>query len=213
MEELVKTLPFIVGAAISPVLLVTTLLVVSSQDRPISKALAYLLGGTITITAISLVVFYTNFLKSLPHGNKNVFPHIIIGLILIILAVNIYKRGPTKPSTQAKSNKQQGLLRYIFLGIILMLTNFTTVAMVFAVALEIHTGDVTGVMKIAYLIATIISSLLSVLIPLFILFVAGKHSDNILKSLSNFMKQYAFVVTSIFFALLGIYSLAKPFIG
>lgn len=212
MEELYKILPFIIGAAISPVLLVTTLLILAQTNRPVAKTIAFLLGSSLTITAITLVVFYTSTIRSVPGGTKEVFPHIIIGLLLLLLALDIYRRGPAKPNPKAKARGSQGLLRYLLLGIVLMLTNFTTIAMAFAVAVELRSGDIVGVSKLIYTIATIFSSLLPILLPLTILAIAGKRSAAILARLSYFMKHYAHIITAIFFGLLGVFSFIKPFI-
>ena len=212
MEELYKIIPFIVGAAISPVLLVTTLLILAQSNRPVIKTVAYLFGSAITITAITFVVFYTSTIRAVPSGSKELFPHIVIGILLLLLALDIYKRGPTKPSSRAKAGKNKGLLRYFILGILLMLTNFTTIAMVFAVAVELRSDDISGLSKLIYMLATILSSLVPILLPLLVLAVAGKHSKTILNSLSNFMKNHAYVITSIFFAILGVFSIAKPFL-
>lgn len=213
MEELYKILPFVIGAAVSPVLLVTTLLILAQTNRPVIKTTVFLLGSALTITAITLVIFYTSTIRSIPAGTKEVFPHIIIGLLLLLLALDIYRRGPAKPNPKAKAQGSKGMLRYFLLGIVLMLTNFTTIAMVFAVAVELRSGDVAGVSKLIYTMATILSSLLPILLPLGVLVIAGKHSAVILNTLSSFMKRYAHIITAIFFALLGVFSLLKPFIS
>lgn len=212
MQDLYKILPFIVGAAISPVLLVTSLLILSQPKRPVSKTIAYLVGSAVTITAITFVVLYIATIRSVPSGSKEVIPHIIIGLLLILLAINIYRRGPTKPHKNTKHSNKKGLIGYLILGVVLMVTNVTTIAMVFAIAVEIRSGDVSGISKMFYFIATIFASLLPILLPLTVLALAGKHSAAILKSLSGFMKQYAHIITAIFFGLLGLFSLLKPFI-
>lgn len=210
MEELFKILPYIVGAAISPVLLVTTLLILAQSSKPISKAIAFLIGSAITISAICVFVFYSVNIRSTPPGTKEVFPHTVIGLLLLLLALDIYRRGPAKP--KKTKTKHKGLIGYLLLGIVLMLTNITTIAMVVAIAVELHSISVSSINKLTYTITTIVSSLLPILLPLIVLALAGKHSKNMLNTLSSFMKQYAHIVTAIFFALLGLFSLAKVFL-
>ena len=210
MPDLVKILPFILGAAVSPVLLVTTLYLLSLIDDPVKKALMFLLGGTITIGLITFLIFFTTNINPKPAPNKDLLPHLIIGALLLFLAYGIYHRGPAK--AHKEKAKKQGLLRYASLGFLLMVTNFTTIAMIFEVALEVRANQIIGTAKLLYLVVTVLSSVLPILLPLLILLLAGKKSGLILKDLSGFMQKYSHVVTAVFFAVLGIYSIAKPFV-
>ena len=210
MPDLVKILPFILGAAVSPVLLVTTLYLLSLIDDPVKKALMFLLGGSITIGLITFLIFFTTNINPKPAPNKDLLPHLIIGVLLLFLAYGIYRRGPAK-AHKGKA-KKQGMLRYASLGFLLMVTNFTTIAMIFEVALEVRANQIIGTAKLLYLAATVLSSVLPILLPLLILFLAGKKSGLILKDLSGFMQKYSHVVTAVFFAVLGIYSIIKPLV-
>ena len=210
MPDLVKILPFILGAAVSPVLLVTTLYLLSLIDDPVKKALMFLLGGSVTIGLITFLIFFTTNINPKPAPNKDLLPHLIIGVLLLFLAYGIYRRGPAK--AHKEKAKKQGLLRYASLGFLLMVTNFTTIAMIFEVALEVRANQIIGTAKVFYVAATVISSVLPILLPLLILFLAGKKSGLILKDLSGFMQKYSHVVTAVFFAVLGIYSIIKPLV-
>ena len=72
MADFIKIFPFIFGAAISPVLLVTVLYILSRPTQPIKKALVYLLAGTITISTITAIIFYSTQIRLLNHSNRNV---------------------------------------------------------------------------------------------------------------------------------------------
>lgn len=208
MGELAKILPFIAGAAVSPVLLVTTLYVLSLPDKPIRKALVFLLGGTATIALITYLIFFTTNINPNPAPNKDLLPHMIIGILLLVLAYSIYRKGPAK-AEKSKLRKQTNL-RYFLAGVFLMVVNFTTIAMIFEVAIELRANQIVATEKLIYFIATVFSSVIPILLPLLILLLAGKKSALILKDLSSFMHKYSHVVTSIFFALLGSYSIIKP---
>lgn len=210
MSELSKTLPFILGAAVSPVLLLTTIIILAQAKKPIAKAILFLFGSTLTITSICLVVFYTATFRNVGTAGKDELVHVVIGLLLIFLAIDIYRRGPAKPKPSKKHNS--GIWPYFILGIGLMLTNFTTIAMVFAVAVEIRDTSAEDITKLIYMFATIISSLLPILLPLGVLVVTGKNSQRVLNILSKFMNRYAHIITAVFFALLGVFSLVKPFL-
>lgn len=210
MPDIVKIFPFIFGASISPVLLVTTLYLLSQIDEPVKKALMLLLGSTFTIAVITYVIFFTTNINPKPAPNNDLLPHLIIGALLLFLAYGIYRRGPVK--AHKGRAKKQGILRYASLGFLLMVTNFTTIAMIFEVALEVRANQITGTAKMLYLVLTVGFSVLPILLPLLILLLAGKKSALILKDLSGFMQKYSHVVTSIFFAVLGCYSIIKPLI-
>lgn len=210
MTDFIKIFPFIFGAAISPVLLVTVLYILSRPTQPIKKALVYLLAGTITISIISVLIFYSTQIRPEPAPRNDLIPHMIIGFLLLFLAFDIFKKGLSKK--KLKDTKGRGLVGFFGLGVVLMLTNFTTIAMIFEVALDLRQLQIFGLEKLAYLIITVFFSLLPILIPLFILLLAGKNSEKILDSLSGFMQKYAHIVTSVFFGLLGLYVLLKPFL-
>ena len=211
MQEFIKIFPYIFGAAISPVLLVTILYVLSKPVEPIKKALIFLMGSAVTISIITYTVFYSTNIRPNPAPNKDLIPHLTIGSLLLLLAFDIYKKGPAK--NEHKRNKKSSLLSFFGLGVLLMVTNFTTLAMIFEVALDLRQYGVTGTSKDLYLVTTILFALIPILLPLIILVLAGKNSQKILDRLSVFMKSYAHIVTAIFFAILGLFSLAKPFMS
>ena len=211
MTDFLKILPFIIGAAISPILLVTVLYILSRPKEPIKKSMAYLLGGTIAISIIASIIFYSTEIRPTPTPRNDLVPHLIIGFLLLFLAFDIYKKGPAK--NEHKTSKKSGFLAYFGIGTLLMLTNFTTIAMIFEVALGLRQYGITGLGKLMYLFVTIFSSIIPILLPLLILAMAGKNSENILDKLSSFMQKYAHIVTSVFFAILGTYSLLKPLLS
>ena len=84
--------------------------------------------------------------------------------------------------------------------------------MVFALALELRSSSILGAEKIMYLVAIIIFALLPIILPLLVLALAGKRSADILEKLSSFMQRYAHIATAVFFALMAVYVLLKPFL-
>ncbi len=210
MGDFIKVFPFIFGAAISPVLLVTVLFILSRPTQPVKKALVYLLGATITISIITAVIFFSTQIRPAPAPRNDLIPHLIIGFLLLFLALDIFRKGPQKK--KQNNDKKQGLLGFFGLGVVLMVTNFTTIAMIFEVALDLRQLQVVGIQKTLYLLVTVIFSILPIVLPLLILALAGKNSERILDALSGFMQKYAHIVTSVFFAILGAYVLSKPFL-
>lgn len=210
MSDLAKILPYILGAAISPVLLVMALYLLSLPTKPVKKTLLYLLSAAVTIAIITFVIIFATNINPNPAPGKDLLPHIIIGILLIALAIWIYKRGPSK--ADKSSVKSQGSLRFLILGAGLMLTNFTTIAMIFEIAIELRANQIVGQEKNLYFLLTVLSSILPILLPLLILLLAGKYADSILKYLSSFMSKYSNVVTSVFFGLLGVFSIIKPLV-
>ncbi len=211
MSDFLAIWPFIIGAAVSPVVLVMTIYILSLPRDPIQKSVMLLLGAAVSITIISFVVFYSTTIQPNPSPNKDLLPHVIIGLLLLFLAYGIYHRGPARHKDDSKS-KKHGPLGYIVLGVLLMITNFTTIAMLFEIAISIRAHSIVGTAKNTYLLASIFSSLAPVFIPILIVLVSGSHRKQILAKLSGVMKKYGHIVTSVFIAILGAYSLLKPFI-
>lgn len=210
MADLLKILPFILGAAVSPVLLVTTIYLLSLPKKPIKKSLLYLLGSTLTIALITFLIFFTTNYNPRPAPNNDLLPHVIIGALLLFLAYSIYRKGPSK--ADKKQIKETSGIKFIILGAFLMLVNFTTIAMIFEVAIELRANQIVGAEKVAYMAATVVASIVPILVPLLVLLLAGKHSKLILADLSKFMSKYSHLVTAIFFAVLGAFCILKPFI-
>jgi uncharacterized membrane protein YidH (DUF202 family) len=210
MSDFLKIFPYILGAAVSPILLVTTLYILSQAIKPVKKTAFFLLSATLTIGIVTLFIFFTTNFNPNPAPNKDLLPHLIIGILLLFLAYGIYRKGPAKPKKQTE--QKQTWWGYLALGFVLMITNFTTIAMIFEVAIELRADKIIGFAKIMYLLATILSSILPILLPLIILALAGKRSKFILSSLSGFMHKYAHIVTAVFFTILGVFSILKPII-
>lgn len=210
MSDFLKIIPFVIGAAVSPILLVTTLFILSSKKNPKAKSLTFLLAGTITISIVTIFIILTSSSAPARSGGSAKIPHIIIGLLLLFLAFDIYKKGPQK--SKQKNVKSEGLLMYFLLGAVMMLTNFTTIAMIFEVALMIRELSIGSQARDFYILLTIISSLIPILLPLIVLIIPGKEGDKILKNLSSFMGRYSYIVTSIFFTIIALYILTKAFI-
>lgn len=211
MVGFARIMPFILGAAISPVLLITVLYILSRPQKPVLKALLYLLGATICISIITALVFLTATNVSIKSSKSSLLPHLIIGALVLFLAFDIFRKGSQKsPHKVAKSDS---LVKYFLAGFALMLVNFTTIAMIFEVALEIRALSVPIADRNIYFFATILASLVPILLPLLVLAISGKHSKQILAVLSGFMKKYSYLVTSGFFALIGTYILIKALIG
>ncbi len=211
MSDLLAIGPFIIGASVSPVVLIMTLYILTLPKDPIKKSMMFLLGAAVAVTIVSFVIFYSTTIQPTPSPNKDLLPHVIIGLLLLFLAYGIYHKGPQNHQDDSKG-KKHGPLGYIVLGVLLMITNFTTIAMLFEIAVEIRGHNIAGTSKNAYLLASIFSSLAPIFVPILVVLVAGRHGKQILAKLSEGMKKYGHIITSIFFAILGVYSLLKPFI-
>lgn len=211
MVGFARIMPFILGAAISPVLLITVLYILSRPQKPVLKSLLYLLGATICISTITALIFLTATNVTIKSSKPSLLPHLIIGALVLFLAFDIFRKGPQR--SRHKEAQSDGLVKYFVVGVALMLVNFTTIAMIFEVALEIRALSVPIADRNIYFFATILASLVPILLPLLVLAISGKHSKQILAVLSGFMKKYSYLVTSAFFALIGVYILIKALIG
>ena len=207
-------LPFVIGAAISPTVLLVTILVLSSKQRPMAKIYCFALGAFITITIIGGVILALHVPASAntdPSKTDQII-HIIIGILLFVLAFRIYIKGKNKLESNqkiTKTNKSQQLIDYFGLGITMMLINVTTIIMYIPVSTTLTTDKVGYLVGLWVLLAMVFASMLPILVPIAVILAMGKNSQKALSSMSVFMTHHGYQITSAFFGLLGVYTIVK----
>ena len=174
------------GAAISPIPLTVSILLLSQPDRGRPKALAFAAGQVVALSILS-VIFAVVLRKALgsshPHAKHESTLDIVLGALLLLLAA---RKALTKPKPKkAKKEKQRSLFAEFAFGFGLMAVNVETLVLVVAsvralVGSKIGVGEEAVVLLAIVLIVTV-----SATVPPLITFVIPKKSGEALKWLNQ----------------------------
>ncbi len=212
-----QSLILALGAAVSPIPLTVSILLLSQPDRGRAKALAFAGGQVLALTIISvaLLLLLNKTVGTQHHPAKRESTiDIVLGVILLLAAAKTFFTKP-KPKTPkpAKPEKQRSLFNEFSFGAGLMAVNIETLALVAAsikALAVVKSGvavDVVGLALIV-LIATV-----SATVPPLITFAAPKQSDRALKWLSEQTKKHLRVISGGFLLFFGAYLLFKGISG
>lgn len=200
---LTHMLPLAFGAAISPMLLVVQMLVLSGKNKPISRSVAVTIGAGIMLLGLSLA-FATllNSFGQTPTGEKPSFAvEAVRGLavlLLIFLGVrNLMHRDRPPNTARAEKLAEAKWRTYVGVGVVIMLTNVTTLVL-FAPALHmIMHADVSQTDKlIAYGLLFFIT-MLPLLLPLGIALAMGRNAERFLSKLNAFVTKHNAVISAV----------------
>ncbi len=209
-----QSLILALGAAVSPIPLTVSILLLSQPDRGRAKALAFAGGQVLALSIISvaLLLLLHKTIGTQHHPAKRESTiDIVIGVILLLAAAKAFFTKP-KPKTP-KPQKQRSLFNEFSFGAGLMAVNIETLALVAAsikALAAVKSGaavDVVGLALIV-LIATV-----SATVPPLITFAAPKQSDRALKWLNEQTKKHLRVISVGFLLFFGAYLLFKGISG
>lgn len=207
---LFEIFPYVVGAAVSPVVLATCVLLLAQPQKPIQKTFAFALGGTLAASVIGSAIFFTVHAKSqsaMPTFSASVI-HVMVGLVLLGLAVKVWRKAPKKAR---RVTKKVHYGRDFALGILLMASNFTSLIMFVPASLDLQ--DASAETRLVGLVLLIIASTLAMWVPLLLVLVSGKQGKKLLKSLSKFMAAHGQQVSGGLIGVIALYVLYKGVIG
>ena len=95
---LFEILPYVVGSAVSPVVLAMTVVLLAQPQKPVQKTVAFALGGTLTACVLGSIIFLTVHAQSeaaRPTLSASII-HIILGLVLLVFAFQVWRKPPPK---------------------------------------------------------------------------------------------------------------------
>lgn len=203
--------PIAFGAAISPVVLTVTILILSGRHYQLSRALAFVTGAAFFIVVVGLLLLPLAGL-TLPSAPKPVSAviDIVIGILLILLAIRSIKPKKQK-GPPIEENAQPQLKGYAIKGVVLMAVNFTTLALYFEAIKMIGEAKIDLLNQILVLLLVDLIILLPGIFPLIIYLLSPQKAQRILSSINKAITKHSQSVRFIVFLLLGIYLLVKGF--
>jgi threonine/homoserine/homoserine lactone efflux protein len=202
------------GAAVSPIPLTVSILLLSQPDRGRAKALAFAAGQVLALAILS-VIFAVVLRKTLgtahPHAKHSATLDIVLGALLLLLAA---RKLLTKPKAKKeKPHKQRSLFAEFAFGAGLMAVNVETLLLVLA-SVKALVGSKIGVGAEALgLLAIVLIVTVSATLPPLITFVIPKQSEKALKWLNKETTKHQRGIAVGFLIFFGVYLLYKGLSG
>lgn len=185
--------PLALGAAVSPALLAVVLEVLATQGpRARRSVLGYLVGAALPLILLGVVGLFLvpQLLQRRVTGAGRVVDavDVVLGAFLILLAVGLTVRRPRKGAQGNQS--RTGASRMIGLGVVMMLTNVSTIVLTLAGLREIALADVSSPPKAAALAFLVVVALTPIWLPLLVAVAAPRVMARVLGPASTLMRRH-----------------------
>ena len=189
-----SVLPLALGAAVSPTLLTLELLILAGRNHPLSRAWAFAIGASAVL--IGYAVVGLAFLQRLPDagsGSPSLASAIIkiaAGLALALLGVRQLLHHPA-PGEAKQGRLQQrmatsGPLVYVGIGALGMLTNVSTLVLLFPAMHTISNSSAPDSEKLWVAAAVVAIALTLVLVPVLAVSLLGSRAHTVLDAMNRF---------------------------
>ena len=196
---LVSILPLALGAAVSPTLLMVEVFALSAKTSPVAKGWLVALGATLMLALYGAIGFVIG--SSLPHEKPH---HGIDGAIAVIAAVllgwlvirQFMRRNATssKPTLSQRLDSASGKV-FFFSGVIVMLTNFSTLILFLPAIRLITKAHAVLPDKGLSLVVLMLIALSPVLVPVLVVTILGSKANAGLTRLNDFVTRRSLAIT------------------
>lgn len=196
-------LPLAFGAAISPILLVAIVFILSGKTKPLSRSFAFLLGASITLGGVT-TVFLLLVKAPIGPGDSSSGSDAVstalrgfAALILLGLGVrNLRHRG--EPPNKKRAERIQGskTRAFVVIGLVVMLSNVTTLVLYIPALHMISSSNISDTDQAIALILLFTITMLPLLIPLAVTLAAGPKSGPMLANLNQFVTKHNAVINA-----------------
>lgn len=192
----VSTLPFALGAAISPTVLTIVVLILASGQQALRRSWLFAIGGT-AFTAVFIVVCRT-LLTQLgdPSGSRNIVGQIIemvLAVALLVLAIMPFLRHRSDTSTSGRFQRLLGSKRWtvmVAFGAIAMSLNWSTLIIVLAGSHHITQANASASAGAAAAALLLVGAIIPLVIPPLLVTMMGHRSQAWLASLNAFTTRH-----------------------
>lgn len=191
MDELLGiVVPLAAGAAISPTTLALQLFVLSRKTAPLARAWAIAAGYALVLLVEMAIAFA--FAASAPGGSSKPEAWLKLGCAvgLALLGVAALLRPP-KPRRARPETGAPALGRYLLIGIVLMATNVTTVALYLPAMHHVGVSDVGPLAKALAAAIVLAITLIPAAVPPLAMTLAGDRAREALDRLSDFCSRHS----------------------
>jgi len=209
-----QIVPLALGAAVSPTILAFSVLVLSG-DHGRARMVVFTIMNVLVLIAIGLAgfVIFKHAAGSGPRGQQKAAAAAIdtvLGLILILLGCRNALRHPAAEDSDTKvADSAAHLGRYAALGVVMMLSNFTTLALFLPADKEIAISKLPLGDHLAALSVLIVFATVTAWIPLLAVTLAPGPAGRGLGAVNRFVHSYRRQISVVVCFGFGIYLLTK----
>jgi threonine/homoserine/homoserine lactone efflux protein len=207
---LLEIMPYVVGAAVSPVALAICVLFLASPRKPLQQAVAFAVGGIVSGAVAGSFVFFAVHTRA--QSARPTFTdaaiHVFLGLVLLVMAIRIWRK-PQK--TTKKVSKKTHYSRAFLLGLGMVATDFTSLIMFIPASLALQTASAD--VRLTGLVLLIVALTSALWLPILVVLLLGETGKRLLAIASKFMTKHGHEVSGGMVGLIALYVLYKGISG
>lgn len=185
-DLLVSVVPLALGAAVSPTLLATAFVLLSGGPHPMVRTSGYLVGAAVPLVVIGLTcLFILGQAGVRAHIHLPALIDLTFGAVLLLLTLrSLINRGGSKPPDTLAA--RTGVVRAVLLGVGMMATNVTTMALFVPAVKDIANARSIGPTgRVAMFVLLVLITLLVVLVPMTLHALAPRRTATLFASVSR----------------------------
>jgi uncharacterized membrane protein YidH (DUF202 family) len=210
-ELLEKTLPLMLAAASNPAVIGIVVLTLTSADRPLARAAAFVAGFGVVLVAVSIAGFA--FFK----GSRETFGaggSLFAWLDIAFGAGMLAMAGVTWARRDSASDPTRMLARvsvsaFFGVGAVLMISDASALVALVPLLRDVAVADVTGLERGLALVVTWAVVILPVAAPVLVCVLAPQSSERALAAIRRWLDRYGYLVAVAVFVAIGAYLLAR----
>jgi threonine/homoserine/homoserine lactone efflux protein len=186
---LAQVLPLAVGAAVSPVVLVLQVRTLAGP-RPRRNGVVFAAGAAVPLLVAAVVVLTIGRAIELPKesAETKAVIDLVLGAFLVLLGLRAVLRPPVdrvKPATAPAHQR-----RPFMLGMVAMLTNFTTLALFVPAMKLLAAGDISTEDRVLAAVLVFLITLAPALVPLGLASISPEATTRVLGELGQWMHRH-----------------------
>jgi threonine/homoserine/homoserine lactone efflux protein len=192
---LAAALPLALGAAVSPTVLIANLLVLSSPQKARIRGSAFAIGGFAVLTVVgvlALTVLHTAAENRGKDAALFAWVDIVFAALLALVGLRSLLRPPKPepPSDRASKLAHAPTYDYLAFGVVIMLTNVTTLMLFIPAMKDIAVADGAAAAKVGMAVLVILITTLVIWVPLGLDLVAPHTAGRVLGRLNRFLSEH-----------------------
>lgn len=208
-ELLAKVVPLAVGAAFSPTLLTVLVIILGAPLHPRSRGAAFAVGAAVVLgglTVVSLTLMGHRVTGATRRDPFYAWVDLAAALLLVLIAIRaIVHPRQAKPRASESADTGVHPLRFVGLGIVMMLTNFSTIVLYIPAMKQISiapvsTTDQALAVALVFLITTV-----TLWLPLGLYAAAPSLGRRLLEPVDRFLTRNSRVITVVVCAVFAVY--------
>ncbi len=210
-DLLERTLPLMLAAASNPAVVGVVILTLTSADRPLARAVAFVGGFGAVLVGLGIVGLW--FFKGEretfgPSGSLFAELDIVLGVAMLVLAVVAWLRRGSA-SSQDRMIERVGPPAFFGVGAVFMITNASALVALGPLLREIAVAHISAFERALMLAITDVVVLLPITLPILIYLAAPRSSERILGAMRRWLDRYGYLVAIGVFVAIGGYLLTR----